>query len=52
MLDVIAPPKAFSEKLRALVSNRGVGLFISLGDHVEPDAYNDSLGDLLPRRCT
>ena len=49
MLDVIAPPKAFSEKLRALVSNRGVGLFISLGDHVEPDAYNDSLGDLLPR---
>jgi len=49
LLDVIAPPKAFSEKLRALVSHRGVGLFISLGDHVEPDAYNDSLGDLLPR---
>jgi len=49
MLDVIAPPRSFSEKLRALVAHRGVGLFISLGDHVDPDAYNDAFGDLLPR---
>ncbi len=49
LLDVIAPPKSFSEKLRALVANRGVGLLVSLGDHVDPDAYNDAFGDLLPR---
>ncbi len=49
MLDVIAPPRSFSEKLRALVAHRGVGLFVSLGDHVDPDAYNDAFGDLLPR---
>jgi len=49
LLDVIAPPKSFSEKLRAVVAHRGVGLFVSLGDHVDPDAYNDVFGDLLPR---
>jgi hypothetical protein len=49
LLNVIAPPKSFSEKLRAVVTQRGVGLFVSLGDHVDPDAYNDAFGDLLPR---
>jgi len=49
LLDVIAPPKSFTEKLRSLVVHRGVGVFISLGDHVEPDAYNEAFGDLLPR---
>ena len=49
LLDVIAPPKSFTEKLRALVTQRGVGLFVSLGDHADPDAYNDAFGDLLPR---
>ncbi|MBS2023226.1 MAG: hypothetical protein JST92_12495, partial [Deltaproteobacteria bacterium] len=28
---------------------RGGGLFIALGDNVDPDAYNDSLKGLLPR---
>jgi len=27
----------------------GGGLFIALGDNVDPDAYNDALGDLLPQ---
>jgi Aerotolerance regulator N-terminal len=49
LLDVIAPPKSFAEKLRTLVTHRGVGLFVSIGDHVDPDAYNDAFGDLLPR---
>ncbi|HYZ89072.1 MAG TPA: BatA domain-containing protein [Myxococcales bacterium] len=49
LLDVIAPPKAFAEKLRSLVAHRGVGVFISLGDHVDPDAYNEAFGNLLPR---
>ena len=49
LLDVIAPPKPFVERLRALVARKGVGLFISLGDHAEADAYDEAFGDLLPR---
>jgi len=49
LLDVIAPPKPFVERLRQLVTKKGVGLFISLGDHVDPDAYDEAFGDLLPR---
>ncbi|MFL5247782.1 MAG: vWA domain-containing protein [Myxococcales bacterium] len=49
LLDVIAPPKAFVERLRQQVTKKGVGLFISLGDHVDPDAYDEAFGDLLPR---
>jgi hypothetical protein len=49
LLNIPAPHKAFAERLRAAVSHRGMGLFIALGDHVDPDAYNDALGDLLPR---
>ncbi|HUJ24608.1 MAG TPA: BatA domain-containing protein [Myxococcales bacterium] len=49
LLNVPPPPKAFAEKLRQAVSKRGMGLFIALGDHVDPDAYNDALGDLMPR---
>jgi hypothetical protein len=49
LLNVPAPQRAFAERLRNSVAHRGVGLFIALGDHVDPDAYNDSLGDLLPR---
>ena len=48
LLNVPAPGKAFAEKLRAAV-HRGMGLFIALGDHVDPDAYNDAFGELLPR---
>jgi len=50
LLDVIAPPKPFVERLRQLVTKKGVGLFISLGDHVDPDAYDEAFGDLLPRQ--
>jgi hypothetical protein len=49
LLNVPAPPKPFVEKLRQAVHARGAGLFIALGDRVDPDAYNESLGDLLPR---
>ena len=49
LLNVPAPQRVFAERLRNAVTHRGVGLFIALGDHVDPDAYNDSLGDLLPR---
>jgi hypothetical protein len=49
LLNVAAPPKPFVEKLRQAVKTRGAGLFIALGDHVDPDAYNDAFGDLLPR---
>jgi hypothetical protein len=49
LLNVAAPPKAFVEKLRLAVNTHGAGLFIALGDHVDPDAYNDAFGDLLPR---
>ena len=49
LLNIAAPPKAFAEKLRQVVQHRGAGLFIALGDHIDPDAYNDAFGDLLPR---
>ena len=49
LLNVAAPPKAFAEKLRQAVQQRGAGLFVALGDRVDPDAYNDAFGDLLPR---
>ena len=49
LLNIAAPPRAFAERLAAAVRQRGVGLFIALGDHVDPDAYNDAFGDLLPR---
>ena len=49
LLNIPAPTKGFAEKLRSAVVHRGMGLFIALGDHVDPDAYNDSFGDLLPR---
>src|SRR5262249_30470190 len=49
LLNVPAPHKPFAEKLRTAVVHRGLGLFIALGDHVDPDAYNDAFGDLLPR---
>lgn len=49
LLNVPAPPKQFAEKLRSAVVHKGLGLFIALGDHVDPDAYNDAFGDLLPR---
>ncbi len=49
LLNVAAPPKPFVEKLRQAAVHRGAGIFIALGDHVDPDAYNDAFGDVLPR---
>ena len=48
LLNLSAPKPAFAEKLRDFVQ-KGGGLFIALGDHTDPDAYNDALGALLPR---
>jgi hypothetical protein len=48
LLNVAAPKKPLSEKLRAFVQ-KGGGLFIALGDHADPDADNEALGALLPR---
>ncbi len=48
LLNVAAPKKPLTEKLRAFVQ-RGGGLFIALGDHADPDADNEALGSLLPR---
>jgi hypothetical protein len=48
LLNVPAPPKPFAEQLRAFVAAGG-GLFVALGDHADPDAFNASLGSLLPR---
>ena len=49
LLNVAAPQKVFAERLRQAVTQRGAGVFIALGDHVDPDAYNEAFGDLLPR---
>jgi hypothetical protein len=49
LLNVPAPPADVVDRLRAYVT-KGGGLFISMGDQVDPDAYNQRLGDLLPRR--
>src|SRR5438105_1245396 len=49
LLNVAAPQKAFVEKLRQAANQRALGIFVALGDHVDPDAYNLAFGDLLPR---
>jgi hypothetical protein len=46
LLNVRAPGGKAAE-LRRLVE-RGGGLFIALGDQIDPDAYGNELGDLLP----
>lgn len=38
-----------AEDLASFVQNGG-GLFLAMGDQVEPDSYNQKLDDLLPRR--
>ncbi|HJZ88901.1 MAG TPA: BatA domain-containing protein [Polyangia bacterium] len=43
-----APPAAAVAALRAFVEAGG-GLFISVGENVDPDAYQAALGDLLPQ---
>jgi hypothetical protein len=48
LLNVPAPNKEDAERLNAFV-DAGGGLFVSMGDRVDPDAYNSRLGPLLPR---
>jgi hypothetical protein len=48
LLNVSAPPEDVSQRLREFVEAGG-GLFASMGDHVDPDAWNARLGSLLPR---
>jgi hypothetical protein len=48
LLNVTAPSKEDAARLASFV-DAGGGLFLSMGDHVDPDAYNTRLGALLPR---
>ncbi|QQR43827.1 BatA domain-containing protein [Myxococcus xanthus] len=48
LLNVPAPSADEAQKLAAFVENGG-GLFISMGDRVNPEAYNQRLGPVLPR---
>ncbi|HYX90337.1 MAG TPA: BatA domain-containing protein [Myxococcaceae bacterium] len=48
LLNVSAPPEDVAQQLRRFVEDGG-GLFASMGDHVDPDAWNARLGSLLPR---
>jgi hypothetical protein len=48
LANVAAPSAEDVVRLRAFVEGGG-GLLLSVGDRVEPDAWNARLGDLLPR---
>jgi hypothetical protein len=48
LLNVEAPSTDVRDRLQRFVENGG-GLFIALGDRVQPDTYNAHLGSLLPR---
>jgi hypothetical protein len=48
LLNVAAPRPAFVQALRPFVESGG-GLLVSMGDHVVPEEYNATLGELLPR---
>ena len=49
LLNVEAPPVEAAARLTAFVNNGG-GLFLSVGDRVDPEAWNVALGAVLPRR--
>src|SRR5690606_30789546 len=48
LLNVRAPDPEVAARLADFVEDGG-GLFVSLGDQVDPDAYNERLGKVLPR---
>ena len=50
LLNAPAPPPEAVERLRAFVEEKGGGLFMAMGDRVEPDAWNQAMGGLLPRK--
>lgn len=49
LLNVAAPDATAARALREFVENGG-GLLMSMGDAVDPDAWNLTMGPLLPRR--
>lgn len=49
LLNVEAPGPDVARALEAFV-DAGGGLFVSVGDRVDPDAWNAALGNLLPRK--
>jgi hypothetical protein len=49
LLNVEAPRSDVAQRLKSFVE-AGHGLFISMGDRVEPEAWNQAMGALLPRR--
>jgi hypothetical protein len=48
LLNLSTPRPAFVQALRTFI-DAGGGLFMSVGDQVNPDEYNAVFGDLLPR---
>jgi hypothetical protein len=48
LLNAPAPSADDAKRLLEFVQ-KGGGLFVSMGDRVDPDAYNKALGELLPR---
>jgi hypothetical protein len=49
LLNLPTPKASFVEALKTFVNNGG-GLFLSMGDQVNPDEYNAAFGALLPRQ--
>ncbi len=49
LLNVEAPPPETAQALAAFVEAGG-GLFVSVGDRVDPEAWNRAMGSVLPRR--
>lgn len=49
LLNVEAPPAEASRALAEFVNNGG-GLFVSVGDRVDPETWNTSMGGVLPRK--
>lgn len=49
LLNVEAPPVEAARALREFVEAGG-GLFVSVGDRVDPDAWNLAMADVLPRK--
>ena len=49
LLNVEAPPAEVARSLASFV-DAGGGLFVSVGDRVEPEAWNAALGNVLPRK--
>lgn len=49
LLNTRTPEPHVAERLAAFVEGGG-GLFLALGDNVDPDGWNERLGPLLPRR--